>query len=215
LAHTLSAAKKPKLRGYFHQEAFYVSLGACSLLIARASGIQAVIGTVIFSLGLLFLFGVSAIYHRPIWPPRQRAILKRIDHSAIFVLIAATFTPICLLALPQERGTPLLMLVWFVALAGIMQSIFWVKAPKIFTAVFYVLMGWLALPYMADFKNSLGSVGVFLILGGGIAYTIGAVFYALKWPRIFPQTFGYHELFHFLTVIGAALHFIAIYRLIS
>lgn len=205
---------KPLLRGVLHQEAFFISLGACCLLIAKSSNDLSLIASVIYSIGLLLLFGISAIYHRIHWQPQPRAFMKRLDHSAIFILIAGTFTPICMLALPQNSGHQLLTVIWIAAMAGILQSIFWVKAPKYATAIFYVTMGWFALPYVSELKNSLGPTSLSLIISGGIVYTLGAVFYALKKPNLFPGVFGYHELFHFFTIIGAGLHFIVIYQLI-
>lgn len=208
-------ATKPILRGYFHQEAFFVALGGCSLLIAKGSTGTAALASSIYSLSLLLLFGISAIYHRPTWQPAQRAILKRLDHSAIFVLIAGTFTPLALLALSENSGFQLLVLIWSVAALGIAQSIFWVKAPKYLTALFYVGMGWLAFPYLGEIKNVLGSGDQLLIIAGGILYTVGALFYAAKKPRLLPEIFGYHELFHVLTILAAILHFLVIYKLIK
>lgn len=205
---------KPRLRGYFHQEAFFISLGACAMLIAKSSSSMAFIASFVYSLSLLLLFGVSAFYHRPHWQPRQRAIMKRLDHSAIFILIAGTFTPICLLALSSNSGLKLLIVIWSAAVAGILQSIFWVKAPKYLTALFYIAMGWQALPYLGEIKSALGLLQLALILSGGIIFTVGALFYAFKWPKLFPTTFGYHELFHLFTIVGAGLHFIVIYQLI-
>ncbi len=208
-----SPLQKPKLRGYFHQEAFFVALGACILLTVRSPGAKALEANLIYSFGLLFLFGVSAIYHRPQWKPAARSFMKRMDHSAIFIVIASTATPICLLALREPAGTRFLTLIWAAAVAGVMQSIFWVKAPKLLTAIFYVAMGCLALPYLAEFKLALGATNLGFILAGGAVYTAGAVFYALKRPALFPAIFGYHELFHVFTIIGAALHFVVIYQL--
>lgn len=207
--------QKPLLRGYLHQEAFYVSLGACALLVAKSSTQTSLIASVVYSLGLLLLFGISAIYHRPHWEPTSRAFLKRMDHSAIFILIAGTFTPVCLLALPEMDGERLLVVVWIAAVIGILQSVFWVKAPKAVTAVFYVIMGWLALPYVKALNDSLGTTQAALLTAGGIVYTVGAIFYALKKPRLVPSVFGYHELFHLFTIIGAVIHFIVIYQIIN
>ncbi len=206
--------KKPTLRGYIHQEAFFVSIGACALLMAKSTSKLAFTASLIYSLGLLILFGVSAYYHRPHWQPAQRAIMKRLDHSAIFIQIAGTFTPICLLALPETSGRHLLIIVWSFAFVGFLQSIFWVKAPKYVTAILYVIMGWIAIPYISDMNKSLGANQVMLLITGGVVFTIGAVFYASRKPKLYPDTFGYHELFHLFTVIGALLHFIVIYQII-
>ena len=207
--------KKPTWRGYLHQEAFFVTLGAAILLFAKSSDEKYLVASLVYCFGLLLLFGISAVYHRPHWDPKSREFLKRLDHSSIFILIASSFTPICLLALPENQGTQLLLVVWIAALAGIFQSIFWVKAPKYVTAIFYVVMGWFALPYLGELQKSLGSNQLILLICGGVFYTVGAVFYAIKKPKLFPETFGYHELFHLFTIIAAAFHFVAIYQLIK
>lgn len=206
--------KKPLLRGYFHQEAFFVALGACILLIAQSSNPISLISSVVYSFGLLMLLGSSAVYHRPQWAPLARARLKRLDHSAIFFLIAGTFTPVCLLALPADKGQKLLLVVWSFALVGVIQSLFWSNAPKFVTAPFYVILGWLALPYLSELRDSMGLESLILLGLGGVIYTIGAVFYVLKFPKKRATIFGYHELFHVLTVIAATLHFIVVYRLV-
>lgn len=210
-----SPPKKPRLRGYLHQEAFFAALGACALLIAKSSSQRTWVASIIYSLGLLCLFGMSAIYHRPHWEPKARVILRRLDHSAIFVLIAGTFTPICLLSLPEASGYRLLLIIWSAAFAGILQTIFWVNAPRWFSALFYIVMGWFALPYLGELNASLGRKNVLLIIAGGIVYTVGAVFYATKKPKLLPTVFGYHEVFHLFTIIAAILQFIVIYQLIT
>ena len=184
------------------------------MLLAKSSSSAAFVASFVYSIGLLLLFGISAYYHRPHWEPKHRAILKRLDHSAIFVQIAGTFTPICLLALPTDSGHSLLIIIWSFAFAGVLQSIFWVKAPKYATAIIYVVMGWIALPYLGEMKQSLGFYQLALIIAGGIFYTIGAVFYALRRPKLVPKFFGYHELFHLFTIFGALSHFIVVYQLI-
>lgn len=205
---------KPLLRGYLHQEAFFVALGACALLVAKSSNRVGLLAGLVYSFGLLFLLGSSALYHRPHWEPPARALLKRFDHSAIFVLIAGTATPFSLLALPEAEGNRLLWLIWSAALLGVAQSIFWVTAPKWVTAILYVGVGWLSSPYISKMSAVLGNTNVGLLAAGGAVYTIGAVFYALKKPRLAPRVFGYHELFHLMTIIGAALHFIVIYQIV-
>ncbi|MGZ3724690.1 MAG: PAQR family membrane homeostasis protein TrhA [Pseudobdellovibrio sp.] len=206
---------KPTLRGYLHQEAFFCTLGASVLLLIKSSNTLSFICGLIYSVSLLLLFGISAIYHRPQWNPQTRALLKRLDHSAIFILIAGTFTPVCVFALSEKSSHQLLSVVWSAAIAGVLQSIFWVKAPKYVTALFYVIMGWLALPYLSEIHMSHGNSQISLLLAGGVFYTLGAFFYALKKPNLFPGVFGYHELFHLLTIIAAGLHFAVVYQLIT
>ena len=206
--------EKPKLRGYFHQEAFFIALGACVMLLSQTSTRVSFISALVFSLGLIGMLGVSSIYHRFHWAPKPRAILKRLDHSMIFILIAATTTPISIFSLSEESGRSFLTLMWSAAIVGVIQSIFFSKAPKYISALFYIAMGWMALPYLSEIRESLGQATLALLVWGGVVYTIGALFYAFKRPNFFPKSFGYHELFHVFTIIGAVMHFIVIYRVL-
>ena len=167
----------------------------------------------VYSAGLLLMLGISSLYHRVNWNPAARGFMKKLDHSAIFIQIAGTFTPICLFALNEKDGSFLLIVVWSVAIAGILQSVFWVHAPKFLKALLYVGMGWLALPYVSELSTTLGPTKVSLVVSGGIVFTIGSLFYVFKKPNLVPGVFGYHELFHLFTIIGAGLHFIVIYQL--
>jgi hemolysin III len=214
MAKSSTVTVKPKLRGYIHQEAFFVALGACLLLVLRSTHAATLLASAVYSLSLLTLFGMSAIYHRPTWPPKTRALLKKLDHAAIFIVIAGTLTPICLLGMPDEVGHWLLSWIWGIALLGMLQCVFWINTPKWLTALFYIGMGWVALPYMGEMSHAIGTRGIALLIGGGVAYTSGAICYALRRPNFLPGIFGYHELFHVMTLVGAALHFAIIYPLI-
>jgi hemolysin III len=205
---------KPLLRGHFHQAAFFVAVGACAVLLAEAAKTNAVGAIFIYSLGLCGMLGISALYHRPQWGHAGRLWMKRLDHAAIFLMIAGTGTPVALLGVPGSSGEKLRNIFWGVAVLGILQSLFWVKAPKWVSALLYVGMGWLALPYLAELKTALGSAGLAFLLAGGIVYTVGAVIYALKRPNPWPHVFGYHEIFHLLVVVAAVLHFCCVYRLL-
>lgn len=207
--------KKPLLRGHIHQESFFVSLGACAMLVAKASDSKALVSSVVYSFCLVVLFGISAIYHRPNWDQRKRAIMRRLDHSAIYVLIAGCFTPVCLLALPESAGITLLKLVYAGVLLGILKTLFWINAPKWISVLFYALVGALFIPYLSEFNASLGLTNMIFIWTGCVVYVIGAIFYAMKKPNFFPEVFGHHELFHICTVVGAILHFLVMYRLIQ
>lgn len=211
---TANTLTKPLLRGYFHEWAFYAAIGACTVLILNSQDKIKIIATIIYSLSLIGLFGISALYHRPTWEPRQRMWMRRMDHAAIYILIAGTSTPVCMLALPSETGTKLLQLVWGAAFFGIIQSLFWINAPKWLSALFYVGVGCLVVPFIPSLKTALGSSGLSFIISGGIAYIVGAVIYALKRPNPNPKIFGYHEIFHILVIIGAGFHFYLIYKLI-
>lgn len=205
-----SPLDKPLLRGHFHQAAFFFALGACAMLLDKTRGWLQIGAILVYSLSLSGLFGISALYHRPQWSPRMRMWMRRLDHAAIFILIAGTCTPLFLLGIPSDSGKKLLMIVWIAASIGILQSLFWTNAPKWLAALLYVIVGWLAVPYLPELKASLGVLSTTLILAGGIIYTLGAIVYALKRPNPFPKTFGYHEIFHVMVVIAAFTHFIVI-----
>lgn len=205
--------KRPRLRGRLHQVAFFISLIACGILIAKTQTEKGFIAGIIYSIGVLSMFGISALYHRVFWEPKPRAIMKRLDHSAIFILIAGSFTPVCLFALSEQDGHQLLILIWTIAVFGVLKSVFWISAPKPISALLYVVMGWLGLPYIREFNKYLGTENVAIILAGGIFYSVGAVFYALRKPKLSPIIFSYHELFHAFTIIAAALHFYVVYQI--
>lgn len=207
--------KKPLLRGHIHQESFFLALGACSMLVAKASTSLSLVASIVYSFCLVLLFGVSALYHRPNWSERRRAIMRRIDHSAIYVLIAGCFTPVCLLALPEAIGIKLLSIVYIAVFFGILKSIFWTHSPKWLSCILYGCVIFLFMPYLAELNSSLGFTNMIFIWVGCTFYSIGAVFYALKRPNFFPEIFGHHELFHFFTVLGAVFHFIVMYKLIK
>ncbi len=201
---------KPLLRGHFHQAAFFTALGACLMLVANASSGRATWAALVYSLGLTGLLGISALYHRPQWGVRARLWMRRLDHAFIFLSISCTATPFCLLALPEETGASFLKLMWAVAAAGVVVSLFWAHAPKWVTAGFCLAGGWAALPYMPAFAEVLPTRDMLLIFGGGFMHTLGGIIYALKRPNPWPRVFGYHEIFHILVVIGAFMHFVVI-----
>lgn len=207
-------ATKPKLRGWFHQEAFFVSLGAGILLVLKSTTTPSLIGSTVYALGLLLLFGVSAVYHRPFWQPHQRAFMRRLDHSSIFIFIACSMTAMGLLAMPAASAQKLIILIWSVALFGTLKAFFWTNAPKWFSSTLYALAGWIVFPFLPEMRLALSDVDLALIFAGGIIYTLGAVFYALKRPKLWGHVFGYHELFHVCTIIAATLHFAVIYKLV-
>lgn len=206
---------KPLLRGHFHQAAFFFALGACAMLIANTRGEGALGAALVYSLSLVCMFGVSALYHRPQWRPEARAVMKRFDHAAIFVLIAGTGTPIAWLALAPNDGAILLSALWITAAVGILQSVFWTRAPKWISVGLYIICGWISAPYIPEIRQALGKPGVWLLVSGGLVYTLGALIYAAKKPDPYPRVFGYHEVFHLLVIFAAVLHFIVIVRLVN
>jgi hemolysin III len=208
------AVEKPKLRGVLHQFAASCALGAGAVLIAVAPTARAATAAAIYAFSLVALFTVSATYHRVNWSVRGRAWMRRMDHASIFVLIAGTYTPLAMLGLPEAAGSGLLLAIWGGALLGVLQSLFWVHAPKVLTAALAVGVGWTMVPYFGDVRRGLGAAPFWLIISGGVAYTLGALAYAAKRPNLRPGVFGYHELFHALTLVGAALHFAVVLKLV-
>lgn len=205
---------KPLLRGVLHEVAAFVAAIAGAILVFRASGARARAGALVYGISLVSLFAVSAIYHRPDWSEKVRAVWRRLDHSAIFLLIAGTYTPFSFL-LGSRIGWIFLGIVWAGALLGIAMSVAWVRAPKALVAAVCVLLGWAALPLLPALKASLGTSAVVLLATGGVVYSLGAAVYALRRPDPFPKVFGYHEIFHALVIAGAGCHFAVVARALS
>jgi hemolysin III len=199
---------KPRLRGVSHQWAFFVScaIGA-ALVIAAPSGTPR-LAAGIYALSVAALFGVSALYHRITWASAAaRRWMRRLDHSAIFVLIAGSYTPFALLVLDGALSTVILIVVWAGALGGILLKLVWIDAPKLLTAIVYVALGWVAVAAFPDLIEELGVTGTALVVAGGLLYTAGALVYAFKRPDPVPTVFGYHEVFHALVIVAAALQY--------
>jgi hemolysin III len=206
---------KPLLRGHFHQAAFFIAMGACLMLLARTPNFLCLITAGIYSFTLLLLFGVSALYHRPNWNPRARARMRRLDHAAIFALIAGSAVPIALVGVGGMQGRSLLTVIIAGAMVGVVRCLLWITAPKWLSTILYVLVACLSVPFLMDLKAGLGGTGLTLLLVGGLIYIFGAVIYAVKRPNPWPHFFGYHEIFHILVVIAAAFHFVVILRLVN
>ncbi len=206
----MDALEKPRLRGVFHQYAFYVSVVAGIVLVSLSDDLREAVAMWIYAMALMAMFGVSALYHRITWRSvRVRAWMRRLDHSTIVLLIAGTYTPFALLAFHGTLARALLIVVWAGAAAGLLLNLLWVDAPKWLTAIVFIALGWVgvaAMPAMIDF----GIAPTALVVAGGALYTVGAITYALKRPNPRPHVFGYHEIFHLLVVAAAVTHFIAI-----
>jgi hemolysin III len=197
---------KPRLRGVSHQIASLVAAPAAVLLVFRASTARAAVGAAIYGTTLVTLFAVSAFYHRPFWRPRARDLIGRLDHSAIFLLVAGTYTPFGLLLGPGA-GHVVLLTVWIGAALGIGLALAWGNPPKPLMAGIYVLLGWVIVPVIPRLHAAVGAGGLLLLLGGGLAYTVGAVVYATRRPDPYPTVFGFHEVFHVLVIVAAACHY--------
>jgi len=200
---------KPKLRGVFHEVAFYAALAAGFTLVSTAEPGRARVAAIVFATCLAACFGASALYHRPTWAPRPRRWLARLDHAGIYLLIAGTYTPFGLLVMSPGWAVPILSVVWIGALAAIVLKIVWVGAPKWLSAAIALALGWVAAAAFTQLLK-VPAPGLLLVVAGGLLYTAGALVYARKRPDPVPHVFGYHELFHVLTVAAAACQYSAI-----
>ena len=206
--------KKPFLRGTFHQAMFFIAIGACAPLIVKSNNSSEYIATSIYSCAVMMMFGFSALYHRFNWNKVKKRQFRKLDHIGIFLMIAGTFTPFCLLVLPWSSGLILLILIWAIALFGILQVLFIPDLNRMIRASIYIGMGLIALPYMSEMFKVFSTANTVLIIIGSFLYIIGAIGYGLKIPKLSPRFFGYHEVFHSLVSIAAILHFIVIYSII-
>jgi hemolysin III len=197
------------LRGVSHFWAFWCALAATIPLVALAPPGAARAAALVYGSGMCALFGGSALFHRLRCGPRLRSLLCRIDHSAIFIFIAASYTPVALLVLDGPAGWTLLATAWAGALGGVTLSIAWISAPRVLFAGTYVALGWVALLAMPQLVSRLPLAPLLLIAAGGVLYTIGAVVYATRRPDPWPRVFGFHEVFHALVIAAAAAHFVA------
>jgi hemolysin III len=201
-------AVKPRLRGVSHQWAFFVSLLTGGALVATAPEGRAKVAAAVYAASVAGLFGASALYHRITWASvAARRWMRRLDHSMIFVLIAGTYTPMALLALSGPLSTAILIAVWAGAAAGVVMKLVWIDAPKWLVALTYVILGWVAVAAFPQLYDALGITGFTMVLLGGLLYTAGAVVYALRRPDPVPAVFGYHEVFHVLVIVAAALQY--------
>jgi hemolysin III len=201
---------KPHLRGWLHAGTFPVAVAAGIVLVVLAHGTRATIATGIYATTAALLFGVSALYHRGHWSPRAEKRLKRLDHSNIFLIIAGTYTPFSLVLLHNHGGNRLLWIVWAAALAGIAFRVLWVGAPRWLYTPVYIGLGWVAVFYLPEILKTGGVAVVVLLAVGGLLYSVGGVVYAIKKPNPSPRWFGFHEVFHALTLAAFAANYIAI-----
>jgi len=203
------------MRGWLHFWSFTVSIAACATLIAVSAALvggAAALATSVYSVTILGLFGTSALYHRHTWrTPRSRTVMRRLDHSMIFLFIAGTYTPVAALAMDHGTARWVLTAVWVGALAGVALKTAWPHAPAWVGVPIYIALGWLAVFVLPAMLHGGGVAALVLLLTGGLLYTVGAVFYATHWPNPWPATFGYHEFFHAATVLAAICHYVAIW----
>lgn len=205
---------KPRLRGRLHQYAFFVAL-ACGVVLcsiaATRPGIAPFVSCLVYSLTVCGLFGISALYHRRVWTERGYQVMRRMDHSMIFIFIAGTYTPFCVLLLNPSKATLMLIVIWIGALGGVALKTIWPHLPRWVGAPLYLALGWGAVAMLPDVLHAGGVADLVLLATGGVIYSVGAVFYALRRPDPWPAVFGHHEFFHACTLVAALCHHIAIY----
>jgi hemolysin III len=207
---TSSVLPRPLLRGVLHQAAFSVSLVVGTLLIVGADGARQHAAAAVFAGSVAACFGASALYHRVTWTPRLRLWMRRVDHAGVYLLIAGTYTPVCLLVLDGAWRPVVLVMVCVGAGAAIVLKFAWVEAPKWLAAVLGIALGWAGVAILPQLAARLNPAAVALLGVGGLAYTAGAIIYARRRPNPLPAVFGYHELFHGLTILGVACQYVAI-----
>lgn len=203
----LNLVPRPALRGVLHLVSFVAAIVGMPLLLIIADSPSAYAGAAIFSTSLILLYGTSASYHMIRWTPELKARVRRIDHSMIFVLIAGTYTPFCLVALGLAWGISILSVVWSLAAAGIVLNALWPSAPRFVGVSLYVGLGWLAVVAGAEIFAEFPTSTIVLLILGGVCYTVGGIIYGIRRPDPFPRYFGFHEIFHTFVVTGSAIHF--------
>lgn len=203
---------KPRLRGWIHAGMFPLITAAAIVLVVLAPTTALTWACAVFGLAAMMLFGTSAIYHRGTWSSGVAGLLRRMDHTNIFLVIAGTYTPLAVALLPAHTARMLLIIVWAGALAGLLARVFWLNAPRWLYVPIYIALGWVAVWFLPEFWRAPngGPAVVWLVVAGGLAYTLGAVVYGLKRPNPSPRWFGFHEIFHSLTVVGIVCHTIAV-----
>jgi hemolysin III len=199
----------PRLRGVSHAYAFFFAVVAAALLVVFTPGGEPRIAAAVYGTGLCALFGGSALYHRWRWSPSWRPWLRRVDHSMIYVFIAATYTPVGWLVLSGATQWIVLITVWAGAAAGVTLSMAWINAPRWLCAICYLALGWVAVVAFPQMHSELATLPLVLIGLGGLLYTIGAVIYAMGRPNPWPKVFGFHEIFHVFVILAAISHFVA------
>jgi hemolysin III len=205
-----AGASRPLLRGVLHEAALVLAVAAGIVLVAETDGGRRTLAATVFAGSAVTMLLLSALYHRVIWSPGARLRMRRADHAGIYVLIGGTFTPVGLLVLHGVGQKVVLGIVWTGAATAILLKLFWVRAPNWLSAAIAIGLGWVGVAALPELVRADGVTSVVLIVAGGLAYTYGGIVYARRKPDPIPAVFGYHELFHALTLVGLALQYVAI-----
>jgi hemolysin III len=201
---------KPRLRGISHTAAFVAALPLGVLLGLMAGTARERIGVIAFAAAVAIMFGVSALYHRGNWSQGPRRWMRALDHAGIFILIAGTYTAFGLLVLDGAWRTVVLAVVWTGAACAVLLNVAWKSSPQWLTGALAIALGWIGAVVAPQFADKIGAGGMTLVAAGGLAYTAGAVIFAMRRPNPYPATFGYHEVFHVLVITAVACHYTAV-----
>jgi hemolysin III len=205
---------KPRFRGRLHQATFWLIIPAGAVLVVMSRHAMSYVATGIYTASMLALFGTSAAYHRGRWTPRNRLRMQRLDHAMIFVLIAGSYTPVTLLALRPAWGIAALALAWTCAAIGVTFTFIKFDFVNRHGGYFYLAFGWLAVLGLPVIVHRLNATELALLAAGGVLYTIGAILFGLERPNPRPLVFGYHEVWHVMTVAAAACHYAMVMMLV-
>jgi hemolysin III len=207
--------EQPVWRGRLHSLAFLVSIPLGGLLVSLAHSAHAALAAMVYAAGSIALYGVSAAYHRGDWDARGRVWMRRLDHAMIFVLIAATYTPFCLLAATPDHGAPTLFAVWSAAALGVTLSLTGLAEKRGLGLALYLALGWLGAFTLPSLMSTLAPLSLLLVVGGGLTYTVGAIALALRWPDPLPDVFGYHEVWHAMTLVAGGCFAVVVWGLVT
>jgi hemolysin III len=207
--------EKPLLRGWLHLVCFFLAVPAAVGVVALATSGEARAAAVVYAVGLVALFGVSGSYHRGRWSDAKRRLMQRLDHGTIFVMIAGSYTPICLLAVQGWMSVTLLVVAWAGAVLGFALSFADSRITRVLRGTLYIVLGWASVIAGPQLVRHLSPAELALIAVGGLLFTVGAIFLATRWPDPFPRVFGYHEVWHVLVVAAVVCHFVAIASVVN
>lgn len=208
-------AVKPRLRGWLHLGTAPVALAAGILLVVLAPTTATRIASAVYALSSVLLFSTSAIYHVGRWSRRGVAVLRRLDHSNIYLIIAGTYTPFVLTVLDGTLRAAMMALIWSGAIAGVLFKVCWLNAPRWLSTALYLAIGWVAVLFIPQLVTGTHPATWILILVGGLLYSLGAVVYGARWPDPAPRWFGFHEIFHSLTIAAYVCQYIAVFMVVN
>lgn len=204
----------PLLRGWVHLVFFFLSLPAAVIVVASAGTDRARLGAVVYAVGLCALFGVSATYHRLRWSPAARRRMRRMDHATIFVMIAGSYTPLCLLVLRGTTASAILTVAWLGAVTGVILASTGIAERSVLGLACYIGLGWVMVLALPQLLSRLSDLQMLLIVIGGLLYTAGAITLGTRWPDPFPRVFGYHEVWHVMVAAAAICHYVTIFSVV-